>query len=89
MRHEAHFREHMWFKGDWADTGIYAILEQEWSGLSCRIPRSAVQNDADRIWELTIQPRPKLKTGQSVRLVIEYGGTTTRPPTSRTRCTAG
>ena len=31
MRHEAHFREHMWFKGDWADTGIYAILEQEWT----------------------------------------------------------
>ena len=30
MRHEAHFREHMWFKGEWADTGIYAILEQEW-----------------------------------------------------------
>ena len=30
MRHEAHFRENMWFKGDWADTGIYAILEQEW-----------------------------------------------------------
>lgn len=32
MRHEAHFREHMWFKGEWADTGIYAILEQEWRG---------------------------------------------------------
>jgi RimJ/RimL family protein N-acetyltransferase len=32
MRHEAHFREHMWFKGDWADTGIYAILEHEWHG---------------------------------------------------------
>ena len=31
MRHEAHFREHMWFKGDWADTGIYGILEQEWA----------------------------------------------------------
>jgi RimJ/RimL family protein N-acetyltransferase len=30
MRREAHFREHMWFKGDWADTGIYAILEHEW-----------------------------------------------------------
>lgn len=30
MRHEAHFREHMWFKGDWADTGVYAILEHEW-----------------------------------------------------------
>ncbi len=38
-----------------------------------------VQNDADRIWELTIQPRPKIKAGQSVRLVIAYGGTTTRP----------
>jgi len=32
MRHEAHFREHMWFKGEWADTGIYAILEPEWAG---------------------------------------------------------
>lgn len=30
MRHEAHFRDHMWFKGDWADTGIYAVLEHEW-----------------------------------------------------------
>lgn len=30
MRHEAHFREHMWFKGDWADTGVYGILEYEW-----------------------------------------------------------
>lgn len=38
-----------------------------------------VQNDADRIWELTVQPRPKIKAGQSVRLVIEYGGRTTRP----------
>lgn len=32
MRHEAHLREHLWFKGDWSDTGIYAILEQEWPG---------------------------------------------------------
>lgn len=38
-----------------------------------------VQNDADRIWELTVQPRPKIKAGQSVRVVIGYGGTTTRP----------
>lgn len=38
-----------------------------------------VQNDADRIWELTIQPRPKIKTGQSMRLVITYAGTTTQP----------
>ncbi|MFE5409199.1 M1 family metallopeptidase [Microbacterium sp. NPDC056569] len=38
-----------------------------------------VQDDANRVWELTIQPRPKIKTGQTVRVVIGYGGTTTRP----------
>lgn len=38
-----------------------------------------VQDDAARIWELTIQPRPKLKAGQSVQLVIQYSGTTTQP----------
>jgi aminoglycoside 6'-N-acetyltransferase len=32
MRHEAHFREHMWFKGEWSDTGVYGILEHEWRG---------------------------------------------------------
>ncbi len=31
MREEAFFRENMWFKGAWADTGIYAILQSEWS----------------------------------------------------------
>jgi aminoglycoside 6'-N-acetyltransferase len=31
MRHEAHFLEHMMFKGDWADTGIYGILDREWA----------------------------------------------------------
>lgn len=36
--------------------------------------------DADaRVWELTVQPRPKIKAGRHVRLVIEYGGTTGRP----------
>lgn len=30
MRHEAHFIEHMWLKGEWTDTGVYAILEREW-----------------------------------------------------------
>ena len=30
MRHEAHFVEHMMFKGEWADTGIYGILAREW-----------------------------------------------------------
>lgn len=38
-----------------------------------------VQDDGARVWELTVQPRPKIKSGQSVQLVIEYGGTTTRP----------
>ncbi|GAA1956017.1 GNAT family N-acetyltransferase [Microbacterium deminutum] len=31
MRHEATFVEHMWLKGEWTDTGIYAILEREWA----------------------------------------------------------
>lgn len=30
MREEAYFVRDMWFKGDWADTGAYAILESEW-----------------------------------------------------------
>ncbi|MBM7502695.1 M1 family metallopeptidase [Agromyces aurantiacus] len=38
-----------------------------------------VQDDEQRAWELTIQPRPKLKAGQAVEVVVEYGGTTTRP----------
>jgi RimJ/RimL family protein N-acetyltransferase len=31
MTKEAHFREDLRFKGEWADTGVYAILEREWS----------------------------------------------------------
>jgi RimJ/RimL family protein N-acetyltransferase len=31
MRHEAHFVEDMWFKGAWGGTGVYAILEREWT----------------------------------------------------------
>ncbi len=31
MREEAHFIEHMMFKGEWADTGIYGILDREWT----------------------------------------------------------
>ncbi|GAA1059087.1 M1 family metallopeptidase [Agromyces bracchium] len=38
-----------------------------------------VQDDDARIWELTVQPRPKIKAGQAVQVVVEYGGTTTRP----------
>ena len=30
MREEAHFVEDLWFKGEWADTGVYAILDHEW-----------------------------------------------------------
>ncbi|MBR7743866.1 M1 family metallopeptidase [Phycicoccus sp. BSK3Z-2] len=38
-----------------------------------------VQDDDARVWELTVQPRPKLKAGTTVEVVVEYGGTTTRP----------
>ena len=30
MREEAFFLKDLWFKGAWADTGIYAILREEW-----------------------------------------------------------
>lgn len=30
MREEALFLEDMWFKGDWSDTGVYAIRKSEW-----------------------------------------------------------
>jgi RimJ/RimL family protein N-acetyltransferase len=30
MRHEAHFVEDLWFKGEWGDTAVYAILAREW-----------------------------------------------------------
>jgi RimJ/RimL family protein N-acetyltransferase len=32
MRQEAHHRADDWFKGEWTDTLIFAILEDEWSG---------------------------------------------------------
>jgi RimJ/RimL family protein N-acetyltransferase len=31
MREEARLVEAVWFKGEWSDTGIYAILEREWA----------------------------------------------------------
>ncbi|KGN34846.1 metallopeptidase [Knoellia sinensis KCTC 19936] len=37
------------------------------------------QDDSARVWELTVQPRPKLKAGQRARVVVAYGGVTTRP----------
>lgn len=30
MRREAHLVEDWWFKGEWADTGVHAVLQQEW-----------------------------------------------------------
>ena len=30
MRREAYFREDMWFKGEWGDTAVYALLAAEW-----------------------------------------------------------
>ncbi len=40
---------------------------------------SQVENEAERKHELVITPRPKLKSGHPVTVVVEYGGTTTRP----------
>ena len=34
LREEALHVEDLWFKGAWADTGIYAILDREWRALS-------------------------------------------------------
>jgi RimJ/RimL family protein N-acetyltransferase len=33
MREEAFFVKDLWFKGDWGDTGAYAILRDEWEAL--------------------------------------------------------
>ena len=30
MRREAHHRESLWFKGEWADDVVYALLRREW-----------------------------------------------------------
>jgi RimJ/RimL family protein N-acetyltransferase len=30
MRREAHFRQDIWFKGEWGDTAVYALLATEW-----------------------------------------------------------
>ncbi len=36
MREEAHFLEDLWFRGAWADTAIYAILDREWTARPIR-----------------------------------------------------
>lgn len=30
MRHEAHFRQSLWFRGEWVDDVMYALLRTEW-----------------------------------------------------------
>ncbi|SFT68954.1 M1 family metallopeptidase [Arthrobacter sp. ov118] len=40
---------------------------------------SQVQDDANRIWELTIGLRPKLKAGRTTTIAVEYSGSTGRP----------
>jgi RimJ/RimL family protein N-acetyltransferase len=30
MRQEAHFRQSLWFKGEWADDMVFALLKTEW-----------------------------------------------------------
>ena len=30
MRREAHYIQDYWFKGEWTDSFIYAVLESEW-----------------------------------------------------------
>jgi RimJ/RimL family protein N-acetyltransferase len=36
MREEAHFTEDIWFKGEWGNTTIFAILDREWEAVSRR-----------------------------------------------------
>ncbi|MCA9000555.1 MAG: GNAT family N-acetyltransferase, partial [Planctomycetes bacterium] len=30
MRQEAHFRESLWFKGEWVDDVVWAVLREDW-----------------------------------------------------------
>ena len=36
MRQEAHFVEDEWFKGEWGDTAVYAVLDREWAARADR-----------------------------------------------------
>jgi RimJ/RimL family protein N-acetyltransferase len=38
MRREGHLREHLWQKGKWRDSYLYAILEREWQRDSAAAP---------------------------------------------------
>lgn len=36
MKREGHLRENYWLKGEWCDTAIYGVLEQEWRAANSR-----------------------------------------------------
>ncbi len=36
LRQEAHFVRSLWFRGEWVDDVIFAILASEWKGSACR-----------------------------------------------------
>ena len=48
-------------------------------GPRSKVRRTGTSRTTPTGWELTVQPRPKLKTGQSARVVVTYGGETARP----------
>jgi RimJ/RimL family protein N-acetyltransferase len=39
MREEARFVQDLWFKGEWGDTAVHAMLEHEWAGGARRVER--------------------------------------------------
>jgi RimJ/RimL family protein N-acetyltransferase len=41
MREEAQFIEDIWFKGEWGDTSIFAILDREWDAARVSRPGQA------------------------------------------------
>lgn len=43
MREEAHFVQDTRFKGEWSDTGIYAILEEEWQRSRASVRHGSVR----------------------------------------------
>jgi RimJ/RimL family protein N-acetyltransferase len=45
MRAEAHHVEDLWFKGEWGDTAIYAILDREWAAAR---PKTRTDSGAGR-----------------------------------------
>jgi RimJ/RimL family protein N-acetyltransferase len=36
MRQEAHFRQNEWFKGEWGDELVYAMIASEWAAVGSR-----------------------------------------------------